>query len=338
MSFGTGCSGHLIEVTWNGMKSLQGSTVAVTGGCGFIGSHLIETLRRGGVRVLAIDSLEYGRRENLDLSDPDIRIEKLELRSGTYGRLQELLQGVDFVFHLAAEKHNQSVNSPCRVLDANVLGTYELLKAAADVGVRKVVFTSSLYAYGRMGKPPMSEDETPVPHTVYGISKLSGEHLCRHIHMQAGMPIVCLRLFFVYGPRQYAGLGYKSVIVRNFDRMLAGERPVINGDGNQELDYIYVDDVVSALMLAMMSEDAFEVLNVGNGSAVSINHLTKLMMEIAGARTECDYGPADFTAGSSRVANTAKFERCFGPQTRVSLFDGLQRTFRWMESARRGNR
>lgn len=312
-------------------------TVAVTGGCGFIGSHLIERLRRNGVRVLVIDSLTYGKRENLDLSDPDIRVEKLELGSGTSARLQQLLHGVDYVFHLAAEKHNQSINSPCRVLDANILGTYELLKAAAGVGVKKVVFTSSLYAYGRMGAPPMSEDEVPAPHTVYGISKLSAEHLCRHFFMQAGIPVVCLRLFFVYGPRQYAGLGYKSVIVKNFDRILNGQKPVVCGDGNQELDYTYVDDVVSALLLAMTGDDKFEVFNVGSGSAVSINRLTQLMMEVAGVHTECEYAPADFTAGSSRVANTKKFEQSFGPQTRVPLADGLRRTFEWMVASRREN-
>ena len=287
------------------------------------------------MRVLAIDSLDYGKRENLDVSDRDIRIEKLELRSGTSGRLRELLHGVDYVFHLAAEKHNQSINSSCRVLDANVLGTYELLKAAHEAGVKKVVFTSSLYAYGRMCGPPMSEDEVPVPHTIYGISKLSAEYLCRHFYMQAGMSVVCLRLFFVYGPRQYAGLGYKSVVVRNFERMLEGQKPVIYGDGNQELDYIYVDDVVSVLLLAMAGDDNCEVFNVGNGSAVSINHLTRLMIEVAGVKTDCEYGPADFTAGSSRVANTLKFDRRFGPQTRVPLSDGLRRTYEWMASFRR---
>ena len=282
--------------------------------------------------MLAIDSLAYGMRENLDVSDPEIQIEKLELRSGTNVQLQELLTGVDYVFHLAAEKHNQSINSPARVLDANVMGTYELLKAAVDAGVKKVVFTSSLYAYGRMSGPPMAENEVPIPHTVYGISKLSGEHLCRHFHTQHGIQAVCLRLFFVYGPRQYAGLGYKSVIVRNFDRMLHGHKPVIHGDGNQALDYIYVDDVVSAILLAMTGMDDFEVFNVGNGAAVSINHLTELMMGIADVNTGCEYGPADFTHGSSRVASTKKFDDRFGFQARVPLDDGLRRTFEWMTS------
>jgi len=319
------------------MRTLQNTTIAVTGGCGFIGSHLIQRLRRCAVRVLAIDNLDYGRRENLDLSDAHIQIEKLELRSGNSGQLRTLLKGVDYVFHLAAEKHNQSVHAPGRVLEANVMGTYELLEAAVDAGVKKVVFTSSLYAYGRMSGPPMSEDEIPAPHTMYGISKLTDEYLFRHFFMLYRIPAVCLRLFFVYGPRQYAGLGYKSVIIKNFDRMINGQKPLIHGDGNQELDYIYVDDVVSALLLAMTGDDNFQVLNVGSGSAVSINHLTKLMMEVADVKTECEYGPADFTAGSSRVANTMNFDRHFGLQTRVPLSDGLRRTFQWMVSCRKEN-
>ena len=207
------------------MITLQNSTVVVTGGCGFIGSHLVERLRRCAARVVVIDNLGYGRRENLDLSDDGIHVENLKLCAGVGTELQKLLKGVDYIFHLAAEKHNQSIYSPDRVLDVNVMGTYELLKAAADAGVKKVVFTSSLYAYGRMSGPPMSEDEVPTPHTLYGISKLSGEHLCRYFASQRGIPAVCLRLFFVYGPRQYSGLGYKSVIVKNFDRMLKGNKP-----------------------------------------------------------------------------------------------------------------
>jgi UDP-glucose 4-epimerase len=317
------------------VRSLKNATVVVTGGCGFIGSHLIQRLRGCGTRVLAIDSLEYGRRENLDLSDPGIQIEQLELRSGCACQLGELLKGIDCIFHLAAEKHNQSINSPERVLDSNVIGTYELLKAAADAGVKKMVFTSSLYAYGRMSGPPMAEDEVPKPQTVYGISKLTGEHLCRFFSMQRGLQTVCLRLFFVYGQRQYTGLGYRSVIVKNFERMLRGEGPLIYGDGAQRLDYVYVEDVVSALLLAMSSADEFDVFNVGSGSGVSVNDLTALMMEVARVNATREYGPADFTNGSSRVASTKKFNDHFGLQPRVALVDGLRRTFEWMTASRR---
>ena len=315
------------------MQAFQNRVAVVTGGCGFIGSHLVRRLRQAGARVLVIDSLAYGRKENLDLSDSGIQIKNLELRSGTVDQLRTLVSGADWLFHLAAEKHNQSINSPTRVLDANITGTYELLRAAADVGVKKVVFTSSLYAYGRMTGPPMAEDEVPAPTTIYGVSKLAGEHICRHFAMQQNLPAVCLRLFFVYGPRQYAGLGYKSVIVKNFERMLRGEKPVINGDGMQELDYIYVDDVVSALLVGTAFDEQFAVFNVGNGSPVNVNDLTGLMINIAGARIDRETAPCDFTHGSSRVANTGKFEEYFGVQVRVPLAEGLRRTFEWIRSS-----
>jgi UDP-glucose 4-epimerase len=284
--------------------------------------------------VLVIDSLAYGRRENLDAFDSDIRIEQMELRSGAYERLRQLLEGVDSVFHLAAEKHNQSIDSPEHVLDANVMGTYELLKAAADTGVKRVVFASSLYAYGRLTGPPMIEDEEPKPRTIYGISKLTGEHLCRHFSAQRRLSAVCLRLFFVYGPRQYTGLGYRSVIVKNFERMLSGQAAIIYGDGSQTLDYVYVEDVVSALLLAMRGAHGFDVFNVGSGVGVSVNELTALMTDVAGVTARSEYGPADFTHGSSRVAGTEKFNVHFGLQPRVALSDGLRRTFEWITSYR----
>ena len=317
------------------MTFCEGMTVAVTGGCGFIGSHLVERLRLSGARVLVIDSLMYGQRENLGGLDPNVRIEQLELGKGSSERLGQLLQGADYVLHLAAEKHNQSIGSPERLLESNVIGTYELLKAASASKVKKLVFTSSLYAYGRMSGPPLAEEETPLPHTVYGISKLTGEHLCRHFCIKHGLSTVCLRLFFVYGPRQYVGLGYKSVIVKNFDRLLKGEKPVICGDGKQELDYIYVDDVVSAILLAMTNSHHFGLFNVGNGIGLSINELTTLMMEVSSRRSGCEYAPPDFTHGSSRVANTGKFNAHFGLQSRVSIKEGLRRTLRWMVSSHR---
>ncbi len=262
-------------------------------------------------------------------------MEQLELCRGSAVRLRGLLKGVDYLFHLAAEKHNQSIDSPERVLEANVMGTYELMNAAADAGIRKVVFTSSLYAYGRMTGPPMVEDEVPEPKTIYGVSKLAGEHLCRHFSAQRGLPAICLRLFFVYGPRQYSGLGYRSVIIKNFERILRGQGPLVYGNGAQELDYIFVDDVVSALLLAIGSTESFGVYNVGSGSGVSINTLASLMMEVAGVNRTIEYGPADFTNGSCRVANTNRFNDHFGFHSSVHLSDGLRRTFDWMTSAPR---
>jgi UDP-glucose 4-epimerase len=223
---------------------LRNAKVAVTGGAGFIGCHLVARLIAAGASTVRIvDSFEYGSPRNLDFSPARFDTVALRLGAGTRDRLEDVLKGFDAVFHLAAEKHNQSIDNPAKVIDANIAGTYELLAAARRCGVKKVVFSSSLYAYGRMSGGPFVETEVPQPRTVYGMSKLAGENLAYHFHVIHGMPCISLRYLFAYGPKQFARQGYKSVIVKNFERLLAGEPPVINGDGRQVLDYVFVDDI-----------------------------------------------------------------------------------------------
>lgn len=315
---------------------LSQATVLVTGGCGFIGSHLIEKLLKSGVhRVIALDSMEYGRPENLaHVSDSRLEIVQHRLAPGSREYLKAVLRGVDYVFHLAAEKHNQSLHDPQRVIDANITGTYELLHSAHVAGVRKVVFSSSLYAYGRMAGGPFREDEVPAPETIYGISKLNGEHLCWHFWRKHGLRSAVLRYLFVYGPRQYANLGYKSVIVKNFQRILAGEPPVVNGDGNQVLDYVYVDDVVNATIQALLLKSDYEVFNIGSGQGISVNDLTRRMLTVADKELVPVPGPADVTHGSSRVGDISKARALLGLQLEIPLDTGLARVRDWILSNR----
>ena len=244
------------------------------------------------------------------------------------------LNGADYLFHLAAEKHNQSIDSPQKVIDANIAGTHSLLQAAVDCKVKKVVFTSSLYAYGRMEGPPFDESEMPQPQTVYGISKLAGEHLCWHFYRKFGLPSVCLRYLFIYGPRQYANLGYKSVIVKNFENLIAGRPPIINGDGQQTLDYVYVDDAVEATILAMSSAIKFDVLNLSTGNGIRVIDLIGQMQEVASTKHVPVFAPADVTQGSSRVGNSDKMNSSLGFTPTTPLLTGLQRTFEWLNQCK----
>lgn len=312
---------------------IAGSTVVVTGGCGFIGSHLVSALAaRGARRVVVIDSLRYGKPQNLEAGLP-VEVVKHDLGFGDVAELERACAGADYLFHLAAEKHNQSKDDPTRVLRANVEGTAALLGAACRAGVRKVLFTSSLYAYGRLSGPPMVESEHPHPSTVYGISKLTGEHLTAFFARQHGIDFVTLRYFFVYGPRQFAGTGYKSVIVKSFERLLSGSAPIVNGDGQQALDYIFVDDAVDATCRALESPVSGELFNVGSGVATSVRDLVAAITRVSGKPAGVEAGPADWTAGSSRVGNVAKIRDSLGFVATTSLEQGLTATLRWLEAS-----
>lgn len=304
----------------------------VTGGAGFIGSHLVRRLVDSGVReVRVLDSLRYGDVANLGATSPGVRMTKHTLGSDDDGRLPSEMDGVDYLFHLAAEKHNQSKDSPARVIEANITGTHALLEAAADAGVRRVVFSSSLYAYGRMTGGPFVETEVPRPTTVYGMTKLAGEHLLWHFVAADRLEGTVLRYLFVYGPRQFAGQGYKSVILKSFERLQQGESPVVFGDGQQALDYVYVDDAVEATLSAMTATTSGHTLNVGSGQSTTVEDLVNRMVRVSGKSVAVTSGDADWTAGSHRVGDVSAIEKVLGWTPTTSLDEGLRSTWQWME-------
>jgi UDP-glucose 4-epimerase len=308
------------------------ASFAVTGGCGFIGSNVVQQLLdQGASRVLVLDSLKAGRRERLP---QDARIAFLETTLGeaSVEKLAQELQGIDGIFHLAAEKHRPSLDSPRALVLTNVLGTRDIIEASKAAGIRKLVFSSSLYAYGRMSGSPMVETEPCHPHTLYGTTKLAGENLVEAAYRAGALAAVSLRYFFVYGPRQYVGTGYKSVIVANFERMRRNQPPLIHGDGEQALDYSHVEDIARATVLAMSCEVNGKVLNVGSGRALSVKDLTEAMMQAASVRFEPVFDQADDTAGSCRVANTGHAESLLSYRSHVPLDRGLRSTWEWIQS------
>ena len=314
------------------MNKLLFKNYLVTGGCGFIGSHLIRELAaRGAHRIIAVDSLEYGSESNLEPISPQVDIVRFRLGTDPQSDLEEVLKETECLFHLGAEKHNQCIDNPIKLIDANIRGTYELFSAAASSGVKKIVFASSLYAYGRMSGVPFFEEESPSPHTIYGMSKLAGENIAKYFSVTHSIPTECLRFLFVYGPKQYASLGYKSVILKNFERLIRGESPIIFGDGNQTLDYIYVSDAVEAAIKSSQTNDEYDVTNVASGSGISINQLTKLMQNIAGTKFNPVYMEPDATHGSSRIGEVSKFQRRFSPGKMIGLEEGLEKTFLWVK-------
>jgi len=300
--------------------------VAVTGVAGFIGSHLAQVLIDDH-QVVGFDNCrsgDWGRvpegvlRHHLDINSPDIE------------HWQELLTGTEVLFHLAAEKYNSSKSTPQRVIDTNVSATARLLQAAGRAGVRQVVFTSSLYAYGSTGPEPMREDQPLTPTTYYGMSKVAGENLLRVANRDHGLAWSCARLFFVYGPNQYATGGYKSVILSNFERMSRGEPPVINGSGEQRLDYVYVTDVVDALLRLAEPAQAGVTVNIGSGRAPTVNELTHAMQEVASSSLPPSTAAADWTDGTIRCSDPQLAREHLGWSASTPLQQGLREVWDWL--------
>ncbi len=311
---------------------ISGAKVVVTGGAGFIGSHLTRALiERGAAHVTVIDSLRYGDLTNLG-GIRGVTVIKHTLGTNSVDRLDEILQGQDLLFHLAAEKHNQSKDSPYDVIRANIDGSLQVFTAAAKGGVRKIMYSSSLYAYGRVSGANLNESDLPSPRTVYGMTKLAGEHLLAHVCREFGISYSNLRYFFVYGPKQFAGMGYKSVIVKNFERLLKGEQPIIFGDGNQTLDYIFIDDIIEATIRAMETDTEGAVINAGRGEDVSVTALLKTMCEILGVDFKPIYQAADSTAGTRRVGDTGRMKTLLQWTPQIDLIEGLSRTVESMKS------
>jgi UDP-glucose 4-epimerase len=299
-------------------------TALVTGAAGFIGSSLVERLARDGWSVRALDDERTGDwdRVKLDVDRVDASLENMSAH-----QLETACRGVDLVFHLAAEKHNTPNVTADRTLEVNVAATARLFEAAGLVGIPKIVFTSSLYAYGSMGPDVMSEDDVPTPSTVYGISKLAGEHLLRVTERAHHTQWSVARLFFVYGPRQLAAGGYPSVIVRNFERIRRGEAPVVNGDGRQRLDYVFVEDCVDALVRLGSGEYHGLTVNVASGTAVSVRDLTQAMLGVCGSSLKPVEGPADWTAGSRREGAAGLAAERLGWTAKTPLDEGLRRVW-----------
>ena len=316
----------------NTISKLKGSNILITGGCGFIGHYLVKRLINLGVKkITIIDSMEFGNKSKIKESE-QVKIIKYTIDNIDDDVLLKVLKGIDYLFHLAAFKHNQTIDRPKDVLNRNVDGTFRLYEAAMKNKVKKVLFSSSVDVYNRNNFYPLKESERPSPWTVYGTSKVAGENLLSHFFHWHDLNYIVLRYFFVYGPRQFAGTGYRTVIVENFERILRNENPIIFGDGEQILDYIYIDDIIDATVKAMESNHTNEIFNIGSSVPTTINHLTDVMLKVSGKKLKKVYGPADITHGTSRLADTSKIKDLLGFQPSISLEQGLQKTYDWLKN------
>lgn len=306
-------------------------TILVTGGGGFIGSNLAERLVRDGHTVRVLDNFSTGRRMNVGEIVDELEIIEGDIQS--YERAHAAVKGVDVVFHQAAMPSvPRSVQDPLTSTSINAGGTLNVMLAARDAEVRRVVFASSSSVYGANPVLPKHEELQTQPFSPYAVAKLAGEGYCRTFKEIYGLESVALRYFNVFGPRQDPNSQYAAVIPNFMRAALSEERPVVYGDGEQTRDFTFVDNVVEANVLAMDAPDASGLaMNVACGQRVSLNQLLETIADITGRSREPEYRPARPGDVRHSLADITLAERRLGYRVLVDLRKGLERALEHYE-------
>ena len=303
----------------------------VTGGAGFIGSHLVEALSLAGHELVVIDDLSSGRIENIASVSANPRVRFVQGTVLDLGLLLEEFQGADGVFHQAAfVSVPGSIRHPLQSHEVTLTGTLNVLLAARDTGVHKVVHASSAAVYGHLPGIPKREDMPVEPLSPYAVAKYAGEQYCRVLGLLYDLPTVSLRYFNVYGARQDPASDYAAVIPRFIANLRNGKPPVIFGDGTQTRDFVYVRDVVRANILAM-ERDAEGVYNIGSGKETSINELATILMRLLRFRGQPVYAGGRPGDVMHSVADISRARSLLGWEPAFSLEEGLSDTLVSME-------
>lgn len=304
----------------------------ITGGAGLIGSHIAEALLGQGETVRILDNLATGRLANLHVLKGRAQLIQGDLRD--LETVRAATEGIEVVFHQGAlASVPRSIADPVASLETNVNGTQNVLLAARDAGVRRVVYASSSSVYGDTPTLPKSEDMPPNPMSPYAVHKLTGEMLCRVFTRIYGLETVALRYFNVFGPRQDPNSQYAAVIPRFLTALLEGRRPLVFGDGEQTRDFTYIANVVQANLLAATASEAVgRAMNIGCGAQTSLNAVLRIAGELLGVAVEADYREA--RAGDVRhsLADIGLAEHLLGYQPAVNFREGLVRTLAALRS------
>jgi len=302
-------------------------TYLVTGGAGFIGSHVVEELLKRGESVRVIDNFSTGHRENLSDFARDVHLVEGDLRS--YERAHRAVAGADYVIHLAAlPSVPRSVQDPLTTNAVNITGTLNILLAARDAGVRRVVTASSSSVYGPSAVSPKDESLVPSPISPYGVSKLAAEQYTAAFHAVYGLETVALRYFNVFGPRQDPNSQYSGVVPLFIKSALEGRDPVIYGDGLQTRDFTYVSNVLEATLSALSSgKAAGRVINVGCGGSHSLLDLVAAIEQASGRPLKPSFAPERAGDVKDSCADISRARDLLGYEPRVSFGEGVGNTF-----------
>jgi len=310
--------------------TLSNSRVLVIGGAGFVGSHIVDKLVGTPVHeIVVLDNCVRGVPTNLHQALQDSRVRIVEGSITDRELLRDVMDDTDYVFHLAALWLYECVHQPRAALEVNVGGTYNVVEAAQRAGVKKVIYSSSASVYGDALFTPMTEEHPFNNRTIYGATKIAGEQFLRAFYEQHGLDYIGLRYMNIYGPRMDYKGAYVSVIMKVLDRIDQGLPPIIFGDGSQAYDFIHVDDVARANILALESSAKDDFFNVGMGIKTTINELVHLLLAVSGSNLRPEYRPQEQMFVSHRVGSTEKAERLLGFQARIPLNEGLRSVVEW---------
>lgn len=317
---------------------IEGRRFLVTGGAGTIGSTIVDQLVVAGAgEIVVLDNLVRGRIENLSLAceSGPVRLVEGDIRDRDLVR--SLMRGIDVVFHEAAIRITQCATEPRLALEVLVDGTYEVVEAAADEGVHKVIAASSASVYGMAEDFPTAERNHPYANdTLYGAAKTFNEGLLRSFHAMRGLDYVALRYFNVYGPRMDIHGLYTEVLIRWMERIEAGQSPLILGDGRQTMDFVFTEDIARANLLAATSDVTDEVFNIGNGTETSLVELAEALQRAMGGLPQpLEFGPPRAVNGvARRLADISKAREQLGWKPEIDLDEGLRRLVAWWRAER----
>ncbi len=307
----------------------------VTGGAGFIGSNLADELIKQGAKVVIIDNLVTGFRENLEEINGDFEFIEGDLNDDE--AMKKAVEGVEIVFHEAAlPSVPRSVENPADTHQACVNGTFNLLLKAKDAGVKRVIYAASSSAYGETLVLPKVETMRPEPLSPYAGAKLMGEYYCQVFSRVYGLEAIALRYFNVFGPRQNPSSMYSGVISRFVDALMGDKTPVIYGDGETSRDFTYIANVVDAnIKAAQTSKGIGEVMNCANGERISLNELLNVLKNITGKQeVNAFYEPERKGDVKHSQADNSRAVECFGYERKVGLEEGLIKTIDWWKQSR----
>jgi len=311
-----------------------GKRVLVTGGAGFVGSNLVAQVCRFGGEVIVLDDLFSGALANID---PDVRYEFVKGSVTDFALVRSLLARVDYVAHMAARNIIVSTRDPREDYAVNIGGTLNVLLAAREAKVTRIVYTSSASVYGNPRHLPISEDETPLTFSPYAVSKLAGENYCYAFYETYGVPVSMVRYSNVYGVKQDPANPYCGVVAKFIEAIQAGHPVLIHGDGSQTRDYTYVDDAVEATLLALLSPKAEGmVFNIGSGIETSVVDLALELARAMGLEAKLKHvDRRDIDNIRRRVMNIERIRTRLRWQPRTTLTEGVRKTVAWTRAKMR---